>query len=87
MITADHAISVTLEVTRKLDERELAFIQMALLYTTMKGERRVRVCNVAIPVVALPGSAFDNADMEVVVTHFAREGKHSSFKRFLENFV
>jgi protein transport protein SEC24 len=74
IITADHAISAAIEHSSKLDEREFAFLQMAALYTSVQGERRVRVCNLALQVVDLPGNVFEYADMEAVVCHLVREG-------------
>ncbi|CDO77071.1 hypothetical protein BN946_scf184473.g15 [Trametes cinnabarina] len=57
-IDADKAIGVSFEHTRTLDDRQYAFIQAAMLYTTVTGERRVRVLNVALRVVTLAGNVF-----------------------------
>ncbi|KZV88117.1 hypothetical protein EXIGLDRAFT_722972 [Exidia glandulosa HHB12029] len=55
-----------------LNEREMAYVQCATLYTTRGGERRVRVCNLGLPVVALAGSVFRQVDVETVVAYLAR---------------
>lgn len=57
-----------------LDDRSFAFVQSAVLYTTVTGERRVRVCNVALQVVSLAGNVFRFADMDTVVSVMIREG-------------
>ncbi|KAI8976654.1 sec24-like protein [Trametes punicea] len=70
---ADKAISVAFEHTRTLDDRQYAFIQAALLYTTVSGERRVRTFNVALRVVTLAGNVFQYSDMDATVSHIVRE--------------
>lgn len=70
---ADQAISVTLEHTHSLDERQNVFMQSAVLYTTKEGQRRVRVCNTALPATSLAGNVFRFADMDSVVSHMIRE--------------
>ena len=78
-ISADSTLSVALQHVRTLDERQYAHIQVATLYTSSEGERRVRVCNVAVQVAALAGSVFRFADMDAVVAHTIREGIPSVF--------
>lgn len=71
-LDADKAVSVLIEHTRSLDERQYAFLQCAVLYTTVGGQRRVRVCNLALQVAALAGSVFRFADMDALVVHMLR---------------
>jgi len=73
-VDADKAISVLLEHTATLSETGFAFIQSALLYTTISGQRRVRVCNLGLQVASMAGSVFRYADMDTVVCHLVREG-------------
>ena len=75
MLDADKAISVVLEHTKSLPEGEFAFIQVALLYTSAQGERRVRVCNLGVQVASMAGNVYRFADMDAVVCHLIREGK------------
>ena len=50
------------------------FFRVQCLYTTVEGERRVRVCNLALNVVEMAGiSQF--AEFEATVCHMAWEGK------------
>ncbi|KAI0642552.1 sec24-like protein [Trametes meyenii] len=70
---ADKALAVTFQHARTLDDRQYAFIQVALLYTTVAGERRVRTFNVALRVVTLAGNVFQYADMDATVSLMIRE--------------
>ncbi len=78
-LDADKAITVVLGHSHSLDDRQYAFIQSAVLYTTVLGQRRVRVCNVALQVVSLAGNVFRFADMDTVVTHMLREGMDTQY--------
>lgn len=74
-VDADKAICVTFEHASRLDDRQYAFIQSAILYTTVTGERRVRVHNLALRVVSLAGNVFQFADMDATVSYMVREGE------------
>ncbi|KAH7926159.1 beta-sandwich domain of Sec23/24 [Leucogyrophana mollusca] len=73
VLDSDKAISVLLEHSRSLDERQYAHLQCAVLYTSTSGQRRVRTCNLALQVATLAGSIFRYADMDTVVCHLARD--------------
>lgn len=74
ILDADKSITVELEHAGTLDPRGHAYLQCAVLYTSVEGKRRVRVLNTALSVVELAGNVFQYADMETTLSFFAREG-------------
>lgn len=49
-------------------------MQVAVLYTSPEGSRRVRVVNLALQVADLAGNVFRMADADAVVCHLTKEG-------------
>ncbi|KAF8518397.1 Sec23/Sec24 trunk domain-containing protein [Hysterangium stoloniferum] len=83
---ADKTICATLEHTGiPMDERRNAYLQSAMLYTTSSGERRVRTCNIALPVSSLAGNIFRRADQESVVVYWSKLSVAAMTSKSLRN--
>ena len=79
ILDADRAIMADFEHSGSLDPRSYAYIQCATLYTTVWGERRVRVINLALQVAQLAGNVFQFADLDTLICRLTREGVQSTF--------
>ena len=67
------------------DSREVAF-QAALLYTSSKGERRIRVHTFCLPTTASVTDVINSADQQAIVGMLAKFGKtHCIRGHFLES--
>ncbi|KAF5379180.1 hypothetical protein D9615_005981 [Tricholomella constricta] len=82
ILDADKAISVVLEHSgRSLGSRDSVYLQSSVLYTTVSGERRARICNLALPVADLAANVFRFADLDTTLCHLAREAMALRLKR------
>ena len=57
----------------RLDDRQPAFVQVAVLHTSSTGERRVRCLNMSFSTTSLIGNVFRFADFDATVTLFFKE--------------
>lgn len=73
VIDADRAIGVTFSHDGKLDSKLDAHFQMALLYTTANGERRVRCCNIVTSVSDHAKESIKFVDQDAVYSIIAKE--------------
>ncbi|KDN43108.1 hypothetical protein K437DRAFT_274996 [Tilletiaria anomala UBC 951] len=72
-IDSDKAFACLIKHDGKLDEKQEAHFQCAILYTTADGARRVRCHNLAVPVTQLLGNVFRYADMDATVAYYTKE--------------
>jgi protein transport protein SEC24 len=77
------AIGAVLKYEGKLDERELSYTQVAVLYTSGNGDRRVRVLNMSMGTTGIIGNVFRFADLDAAVTLYAKEGESLFFRKQL----
>lgn len=71
-LDSEKAYGVLVKHDGKLDERTEASFQVALLYTTADGRRRVRVHNFSTPVTTLLGNVFRWADMDTTINFLSK---------------
>ena len=82
-IDADKAIGALIKHDAKLDPKADAYIQAAILYTSASGDRRVRVHNLAVPVVTKLADVFRLADMDTTMALVAKEAITQTLSRTL----
>ncbi|KAJ2816106.1 COPII coat Sec23p-Sfb3p heterodimer component, partial [Coemansia furcata] len=71
-VTSDSAIGALLQYDGKLDEKQDAYFQAALLYTTSDGQRRIRVHNMAAPCTTLIGNMFRSSEVDTSMNLIAK---------------
>ena len=59
----------------RLDDRQPAYVQVAALYTSSSGDRRVRCLNMSFAATSLIGNIFRFADLDSSVTVFIKDGE------------
>eukprot|EP00297_Palpitomonas_bilix_P004472 CAMPEP_0113914694 /NCGR_PEP_ID=MMETSP0780_2-20120614/30599_1 /TAXON_ID=652834 /ORGANISM="Palpitomonas bilix" /LENGTH=700 /DNA_ID=CAMNT_0000912741 /DNA_START=149 /DNA_END=2249 /DNA_ORIENTATION=+ /assembly_acc=CAM_ASM_000599 len=69
----DKAVAVELANEGKVNEMSMAYVQVALLYTNAKGERKLRVFNLAVYATDDISNVFKCADLDTVVAFLAKK--------------
>lgn len=75
-IDSDKSIQVEIKYDDKLDEKEPVFIQVAVLFTSVGGQRRLRIHNLSLAVTPDFNLMYRLADHNTIVTHFFKHCKH-----------
>lgn len=85
-MSADLAIGAKLEHVGggiNEDQRKNVHIQAAVLYTSVEGQRRVRVCNVGVRPSTMAGNVFRWADQDTGVCLMAKEAALAMSRKML----
>jgi len=80
ILDSSKAIAVEIKHDDKLTEEEGVFVQVALLYTSVSGQRRLRILNHAYTTCTLMADLYKYCDLDTLMNFF---GKMAMFK-FLE---
>uniref|UniRef100_A0A5B6ZX03 Uncharacterized protein n=1 Tax=Davidia involucrata TaxID=16924 RepID=A0A5B6ZX03_DAVIN len=72
-IDCDKAIMATLKHDDKLQDGSECAFQCALLYTTVYGQRRIRVSTLSLPCTTMLSSLFRSADLDTQFTCFLKQ--------------
>ncbi|XP_047052705.1 protein transport protein Sec24-like CEF [Lolium rigidum] len=72
-IDSDKAIMVTFKHDDKFQENSECAFQCALLYTTVYGQRRIRVINISLPCTSMLSNLFRYADLETQFTYIVKQ--------------
>lgn len=71
---SDKAIGIALAHDGKFDEKHGAVLQVAMLYTTLGGQRRIRLHNIVVPVTNSLTNIFRLVDLDTVLNLMAKQG-------------
>ncbi|XP_006663994.3 protein transport protein Sec24-like CEF [Oryza brachyantha] len=76
-IDSDKTIMVTFKHDDKLQENSECAFQCALLYTTVYGQRRIRVINLSLPCTNVLSNLFRYADLETQFTYVVKQAANA----------
>lgn len=73
-VNCDSTLAVTIKHDGKLDERRDNYFQIAMLYTTAQGQRRVRIHTISVPCTSIISTVFKCAEMDSTINFLAKAG-------------
>ena len=73
-IDCDKCITVEMKYDDKLPEGECAFVQVALLYTSVKGIRKLRLHNLCLQTTTQMADMFRNCELDTILNLFCKQG-------------
>lgn len=73
-ITCDTSLSIEIKYDDKLNEEEGVNIQCAILYTSISGQRRLRVHNLALNTCGQMAELFRSCELDTMMNIFLKEG-------------
>lgn len=80
-IDCDKGVAVEIKHDDKLTEEEGVYIQVALLYTSCSGQRRLRVLNLSLKTCSQMADLYRSCDLDTLINFFAKQ----SVYKLLEN--
>lgn len=73
-VDCDSAVTVEIKHDDKLNEADGAYVQAAILYTSISGQRRLRVLNAAYNCCTQMADLFRSCELDVLINVSARLG-------------
>jgi len=70
---ATKSVSIEIKHDDKLPPEENVYLQVALLYTSCSGQRRLRVLNLALRVTTTIAEVFKSCDLDAMMLFFAKQ--------------
>jgi len=91
-VTPSSCVTVEVKHDDKLPEDLMAYVQVALLYTSISGQRKLRLHNLALPVSSTLADLFKSCDVDTISNALTKEyGKallaSHTYKQLKENLV
>merc|ERR1719221_2344066 len=72
-LNSDMSLACEIKHDDKLTDEDGVYIQAALLYTSVSGQRRLRICNLALNTCDNVGELYRNCDLDTVVNFLAKQ--------------
>lgn len=72
-INCDKGIAIELKHDDKLAPEENVYVQIALLYTSCGGQRRLRIINLALRTTTTIADVFKSCDLDSIILFFAKQ--------------
>lgn len=79
-IDSNQALCVEIKHDDKLNEQEGAYVQVAVLFTSVSGQRRLRIHNQALNCCTQLADLFRNCELDCLVNFMSKYGKYSTYK-------
>uniref|UniRef100_A0A0B7BGA6 Sec23/Sec24 beta-sandwich domain-containing protein n=1 Tax=Arion vulgaris TaxID=1028688 RepID=A0A0B7BGA6_9EUPU len=76
-IDSDSTVCVNVKHDDKLSETEGAYVQVAVLYTSVTGQRRLRCHNLSLNCCSQMPDLFRSCELDVLVNFFAKQAIRS----------
>lgn len=73
LVDCDKAIAVEVKHDDKLQEEEGIYIQVALLYTSVSGQRRLRIINQVLKTCSQMADLYRSCDLETIINFFSKQ--------------
>ncbi|GAB0097932.1 SEC24C [Sergentomyia squamirostris] len=73
-IDSDKAVAIEIKHDDKLPPEENVYIQVALLYTSCSGQRRLRVMNLCLKTCTQIADLYRSCDLDATILFFAKQG-------------
>ncbi|XP_069690232.1 protein transport protein Sec24C isoform X2 [Periplaneta americana] len=90
-IDCDKAVAIEIKHDDKLTEEDGVYIQVALLYTSCGGQRRLRILNLSLKTCSQMADLYRSCDLDTIVNFFSKQAVFrlldSSPKPVKENLV
>jgi protein transport protein SEC24 len=73
-LDCDKSMQIEIKYDDKLNDQERVFIQVATLFTSIGGQRRIQVHNIALPVTSNHTRMFEEVDQNVIFALMFKQG-------------
>lgn len=78
-IASNNSIAVEIKHDDKLAPEENVYLQVALLYTSCSGQRRIRILNLALKTCTQIGDLFRSCDLDTMILYISKQVDEASF--------